>query len=230
MNIALWVPFLKKENSDFEDFIVETIPHVIRQQPNNRFCIITDGKPSAQLTFPDNIETMITKPPPQNTLLNKLWWDVKLPAVLKKIKTHLFISFANNCSLTAAIPQFVVIDDAEKLRSSCIKKVQLVFVMSESIKAQLIKRHKAAHEKIIVIYPAPGTCYSPADANKREDVKASYSESKEYFLYNSRFKKQEDLIDLLKSFSHFKKRQQSNFKLLLLAESNPYFEKTLICI
>ena len=227
MNIVFWAPFFKNEISDFEDFIVETIPHFTVGQTTHSFFIITDAEPPGQLALPGNIETIIQKAPLQNTLLNKIWRDVKLPAFLKKIKAHLFITFTDNCSLTTAIPQFIVIDEAEKLRSSFIKKALLVFVMSASIKRQLINKHKAAQDKIVVIYPAPGRYFSPADANKREDIKAAHSESKEFFLYNSRFKEQEDLIDLLKSFSHFKKRQQSSFKLLLLLESNPFFEKTL---
>jgi len=227
MNIALWAPFLKKRISGFESFIVETIPQFTLREPNISFFIITDAEPSCQLALPGNTEIIITKSRHQSTLLNKIWWNVQLPAVLKKIKADLFVSFAENCSLTAVIPQFIVIGEPEKLKSSSIKKAQLVFVMSESIKTQLIEKYKAAHEKIVVIYPAPGTYHAPVDANKREEIKATHSESKEFFLYNSRFEKQEDLIDLLKSFSHFKKRQQSGFKLLLFVESNPFFEKTI---
>ena len=227
MNIAFWAPFFKNEISNFEDFIVETIRHFLLQQPNVKFFILTDKEPSIQPHFPGNTEIIIIKPPRQNTLLKKIWWDVKLPSVLKKIKAHLFISFVDTCSLTAAIPQFILIYKAEKLRSSLLKKARLTFVMNESMKTQLIKTHKIPQENIVVIYPAPAKCYSPADANKKEGIKRKYSEGKEFFLYNSGFKKQEDLIELLKSFSHFKKRQQSSFKLLLLTGSNPFFEKAL---
>jgi gliding motility-associated protein GldC len=103
----------------------------------------------------------------------------------------------------------------------------LVFVIKESIKEQLIKSHKISGEKIIVIYPAPGKNYVPMDINRKEHAKEEYSEGKEFFLYNSSFNNQEDLIELLKSFSQLKKRQQSNFKLLLLMELDPFIEKTL---
>ena len=227
MNIALWSPFFEKENSAVEDFIVETIPHFILQHPGDKFFILTDSEPSIRPAFPVNTEITITKPPQKNTLLKRIWWDVKLPSLLKKIKADLFISFADNCSLTAPIPQFIVINAAEKLRALFIKKAQRVFVMSESIKTQLIKTHKELREKIVVIHPAPGRCYVPVDESKRENIKEEYSEGKEFFLYNGRVKKQGDLIELLKSFSHFKKRLQSNFKLLLLAESKSLFAKTL---
>ena len=59
--------------------------------------------------------------------------------------------------------------------------------------------------------------FEPINEQEKEAIKNKYSEGKEFFLFNSIFPGQEDFIDLLKSFSHFKKRQQSNFKLLLIA-------------
>ena len=227
MTIAFWIPFSKKGLDQPEDFIVETIPNFVRRGSDEKFFLLTDTAPAIQITFPGNTETIITKPPQPNILLKKIWWDVKLPAVLKKIKADLFISFAYDCSLTAAIPQFIVVYDAKRLTTSRIKKARLVFVMSESIKAELAKKHKTVKEKIVVVYPAPGREYSLVDADIREGIKEKFSQGKEFFLCNGGFKNRGDLIELLKSFSHFKKRQQSNFKLLLLAESTPFFEKTL---
>lgn len=228
MTIALWLPFSKKGFYDPEDFIVETIHHFARRASDEKFFLLTDAAPSIQITFPGNTEIIITRPLQQNMLFKRIWWDVKLPTVLRKLKADLFISFVYECSLTAAIPQFIVVDDAKRLTTSFIKKAQSVFVMNASIKAQLTKTHKVSQpEKIVVFYPAPGREYSPVDANKREAIKEEFSQGKEFFLCNTRVKKQGDLIQLLRSFSHFKKRQQSSFKLLLLAEPNAFFEKPL---
>ena len=227
MNIALWAPFFRKDDSDFKDFIVETIPHIILQHPNDKFFILMDAELSGQFDLPGNTETIITKTQQKNALLKKIWWDVKLPSTLKKIKADLFISFGDRCSLTATIPPFIFSNVPERLKLPFIKKARLVFVISESIKGQLIKSHKTPGEKINVIYPAPGKNYLPMDINRKDQAKEEHSEGKEFFLYNSGFNKQEDLTELLKSFSHFKKRQQSNFKLLLLIESDPFIEKIL---
>jgi len=77
------------------------------------------------------------------------------------------------------------------------------------------------------VYPSPGKNYLPVDTGKRESIKNKYSGNKEYFLYNSIFRTREDLISLLKSFSHFKKRQQSGFKLLLITKSNSSIEESI---
>ena len=90
-----------------DSFIVETSFLLAGQHTEHRFIIITDQKPAEQFSFYSNIEIILVKPLSKNPLLKKIWWDIKLPAILKKVKADLFISFHNACSLTAVIPQIL---------------------------------------------------------------------------------------------------------------------------
>lgn len=150
-----------------------------------------------------------------------------MPAILKKIKTDFFISFENRCSLTVSIPQSILIQPMEAIKPAFIKKAQLIFVLNESTRNLLKKDHYVQDKKIATLYPFAFKGFKMADDREKEDIKAEHSDGKEFFLYNSHFSRKEDLIELLKSFSHFKKRQQSSFKLLLLTESNSFFERSL---
>ena len=100
-------------------------------------------------------------------------------------------------------------------------------VPNELMKKKLIEKFEIGEEKIAVIYPSANKMFEPINEQEKEAIKNKYSEGKEFFLFNSIFPEQEDFIDLLKSFSHFKKRQQSSFKLLVIASSNSFFEKSL---
>jgi glycosyltransferase involved in cell wall biosynthesis len=53
----------------------------------------------------------------------------------------------------------------------------------------------------------------------RDTVKDNYTEGKEYFLFIGPVYPKENLVNLLKAFSIFKRRQRSNMKFLLLARS-----------
>ena len=211
----------------FDDFIVETFFSLAGQQPTHRFIIITDQKPAEQSSFYSNIEIILVKPLSKNPLFKKIWWDIKLPAILKKVKADLFISSHNVCSLTAVIPQFIVIQNLEKTRKTHIKKAQLLVVPNKLMKKKLIERFEIREEKIALIYPSSNKMCVPINEQEKEGIKNKYSESKEFFLFNSIFPGQKDFINLLKSFSHFKKRQQSSFKLLVIDSSNSFFEKSL---
>lgn len=225
MNIAVYSPVL--EHTERRSFIVETFFLLVEQHPEHRFIIITDQKPSVQFSFYPNIETIFVKPLLKNALLRKIWWDIKLPRVLKKVKADLFISFHNTCSLTATIPQFMVIQDLEKIGEGHIKKAQLLLLPNKLMKKELVERFEIGIEKIAVIYPSANKMCEPINEQEKEGMKNKYNEGKEFFLFNSIFPGQKDFIDLLKSFSHFKKRQQSSFKLLVIASANSFFEKSL---
>jgi len=219
MNIALCSPVL-------DSFIVETFFLLAVQHPEHKF-IITDQKPAEQFPFYSNVETILVKPLPKNAILKKVWWDIKLPAILKKVKADLFISGHNACSLTTVIPQFIVIQNLEKTRKAHIRKARLLVVPSKLMKKKLIEKFEIKEEKIAVIYPSANKMFETINEQEKEAVKNKYSEGKEFFLFNSIFPGQKDFINLLKSFSHFKKRQQSSFKLLVIASSNSFFEKSL---
>ncbi|HMK20303.1 MAG TPA: glycosyltransferase [Chitinophagaceae bacterium] len=225
MNIAVYSPVSKDING--AGFIVETFFLLAKQHPENRFIIITDQKPTEQFSFHSNIETILVRPLSENAILRKIWWDIKLPAILKKVKADLFLSFHNACSLTAVIPQLLIIQDLERARKAHIKKVKLLVVSCGSMKKKLIEKFEIGEEKIAVIYPPANKMYEPANEQEKEAVKNKYSEDKEFFLSNGIFPEQKNFIDLLKSFSHFKKRQQSSFKLLVIASSNSFFQKSL---
>ena len=226
MTIAVWSPSsLTEDYSNSGQFIVQTFLAFILREPDKKLLIITDTAPRNSL--PKNTQILYVKPIPKNALLKKIWWDARLPAILKKNKTDLFLSLENRCSLTASIPQSILMQPGETIKPACIKKAQLVFVLNELMRNQLKKNHGVQDKKITTIYPYASKRFKVADEKEKESIKAEHSDGKEFFLYNSDFSRKEDLIELLKSFSHFKKRQQSSFKLLLLTESNSFFEKSL---
>jgi len=225
MNIAVYS--LALEDIDRHSFIVETLFLLAKQHSEHRFIIITDQKPAEQFSFSSNIEAIFVRPLSKNALLKKVWWDIKLPTILKKTKADLFISFHNACSLTAVIPQIIVIQNLEKTQKTQVKKARLLVVPNKLMKKKTIANFEISEEKIAVIYPPANKMCEPINEQEKEAIKNRYSEGKEFFLFNSIFPGQKDFINLLKSFSHFKKRQQSSFKLLVIASSNSFFEKSL---
>jgi glycosyltransferase involved in cell wall biosynthesis len=226
MTIAVWCSSLFKDDySNSRQFIVETLLSLIQQHPDQKVFILTDAAP--ENFFPKNTQVLPLKPVSKNALLTKIWWDVRLPVILKKIKPDIFISFENRCSLTASIPQYVLIQQTETVKPAIIKKAHMVLVLNESMRNQLLKNHDVQHKKITMLLPFPSKRFKIADDKEKEHIKAEHSNGKEFFLFSSDFSRKQDFIELLKSFSHFKKRQHSSFKLLLLSESNSFFEKSL---
>ena len=228
MNIVAHLPALSEpEFNGTQGLIVETSFLQVNQRSEHKFIIITDKRSAEQFPFYSNMETIILKPVSKNGLLKKIWFDVKLPIILKKVRADLFISFHNACSSTVSIPQYMFVQDLEKAKKTHIKKAQFLLVPNNLMKKELIEKYGVPEKKITVVYPSANKMFEPINEEEKAIIKNEYSEGKEFFLFNSIFSRKQDFIDLLKSFSHFKKRQQSNFRLLLTIAINPFFEKSL---
>lgn len=228
MNIAVYAPGLFKDGFSAEhEFIVETFFSLIRLHSNQTFFLITEEKQTSSFQFPSNTEVVFAKLSSPNVLLKKIWWDVKLPSVLKKQKADFFISFGETCSLKTSIPQFIVFPDVLKTKLINIKKARLAIVTNKSAKQTLIEKYGVIEKNIICVHPFANQGYAEITYDNKERIKTRYSEGKEFFLYSSSFPSNDNFIELLKGFSHFKKRQQSSFKLLLLTRSNSFFDKQL---
>ena len=228
MNIAVYLPASSLiEASKIHNFIVETFFLLIQEHPEHKFIILSDNKFPDQFPLYSNLEKVILKPVSKNRVLKKIWLDVKLPAILKKVKADLFISFQNAFSPTVPVPECLFIQEREKVKKTHIKKARLLLVTNNLMKKELIEKYEMPEKKIAVIYPSANKVFEHIDEGKKAIIKTTYSENKEFFLFNSNFSRQEDLIDLLKAFSHFKKRQRSNLKILLTTPINSFFEKSL---
>jgi glycosyltransferase involved in cell wall biosynthesis len=210
MNIAVYVP-LQHTGSGF---IVGTFFPLFKLFADHRFLIITH--PGSDLAVPGDFEFIHIKPPPKNGLLKKLWIERTLANVLKKISADIFISAGNFCSIKASLPQYILMPDPHRLKQVYVQKAQRMIVGSEWEKSKLKAALKIPGSKIEVVYPFVNEKFSPIEPEKREAIKNKYSQGREYFLCTNSFHRPEDLINLLKAFSHFKKRQQSSFQLLLV--------------
>jgi glycosyltransferase involved in cell wall biosynthesis len=165
-------------------------------------------------------------------LLWKFWYDVKIPSVLKKIKADVFISPDGFCSLTSKIPQCLVIHDLgflhhphaykkshelfyKRYTPLFIKKAKMIATVSHFSKKDIITQYKAADEKIKIVYSGVKESFHPLTTEQKTIIKDNYTEGKEFFIYTGALQPRKNLVNLLKAFSFFKKRQHSNWKLVL---------------
>ena len=70
-------------------------------------------------------------------------------------------------------------------------------------------------DKIEVVYNAADPSFRPLGWSEKEAWKDQFTEGREYFLYVGSIHPRKNLINLLKAFSGFKKRQKTNMKLVI---------------
>ena len=201
------------------------------QQPGHQFLLISDSLYDKGFTYPANAIHITAKPRAGIFLLRKYWFDRKIPSILKKYKADVFVSHGNMCSMNTNIPQCIIAHQAEGIKKSEAKfftRAEMIVTGSEFSKKVIIEKCRITAEKIQVVYPAASEIFKPAGMDQKEKTREKYSDGKEYFYYTGTISNEKNFINLLKAFSHFKKRQKSNMKLLLPQKlMNGLFVKSL---
>ena len=233
MRIAVNTRFLLKNSLEgYGYFILETFSRITRKYPEHEFIFIFDRPFDKRFVFEKNVKPVVAGPPARHPLLWKWWYDVKIPRILKKHKADVFVSCDGFCSLTTKIPQCLVVHDLSYLHyPSFMKNAELNFykkrtpkflniartvaTVSEFSKKDILSNYKIGGEKIDVVYSAAKKNFHPLSNEEKETTKRNYSEGKEYFAFMGPIHPRKNPMNLLKAFSVFKKRQQSNMKLVL---------------
>ena len=234
MRIAVNTRFLLQENLEgYGYFLLETLRRITNSHPEHEFIFIFDRPFQQRFLFSSNVTGVITGPPARHPLLWKLWYDVKLPAILKKYKADLFLSTDGFCSLATSIPQCMVVHDLSFLHyprfipashlfyfkrylPRFLKKANRIATVSAFSKNDIITQYNVAPDRIDVVYSAAKKVFQPLSTDVRQAVKEQYSGGQEFFLYTGAIHPRKNLMNLLKAFSIFKKKQNSNIKLVLV--------------
>lgn len=248
MRIAVNTRFLLKEYLEgYGRFIYEIFLRITKNYPEHEFIFIFDRPYEERFIFSENIKPVVTGPPARHPLLWKLWYDVKIPAVLKKYKADVFVSCDGFCSLNTKTPQCLVLHDLaflhypsfirkshylyyKRYTPKFLKTAASVATVSEFSKNDILSHYKnIASSKIDVVYNGVSNGFHPASEEAKKRIKEKFTDGKEFFLYTGSIHPRKNPESLLKAFSVFKKRQQSGMKLLLngrLAwKSDPFMEK-----
>jgi glycosyltransferase involved in cell wall biosynthesis len=248
MTIAVNTRFLLKDYLEgYGYFLYETFSRIVKKHPEHRFVFIFDRPYDKRFIFGSNVKAVVTGPPARHPLLWKLWYDIKIPAVLKKYKADVFVSCDGFCSLNTSVPQCLVLHDLaflhypsfnkkshlffyKRYTPKFLSKAKSVATVSEFSKKDILSQYKMEADKIDIAYSAAKKIFQPLNDETKQALKEKYTEGKEYFLYTGAIHPRKNLMNLLKAFSVFKKRQQTNMKLVLagrLAWKYESFTKSL---
>jgi glycosyltransferase involved in cell wall biosynthesis len=245
MVIAVNTRFLNGDPEGYGYYIRELFPRICRANPAHQFVFIFDRPTEMPGNLPSNVSSVITGPPARHPLLWKWWYDVKIPSALKKIKADVFVSPDGFCSTRTGVPQVLVIHDLDfvhhprfnrrshiyyyrRYTPKCIRNAKKIVTVSEFSKADIIRQYPIAAGKTEVIYNGVDSRFQPASFEQRTTTREKYSGGMEYFLYAGSIHPRKNLVNLLKGFSLFKRRQRSSMKLIICGRiawrSRPFVE------
>ncbi|MEI7735988.1 MAG: glycosyltransferase [Ferruginibacter sp.] len=217
-------------------FIITGFTSLAAQFTQHQFIFISDK--ALSFTFPSakNCTTIVVGQEVKTPLGLRYWLNYKVPAVLLQHKADVFVTTAVGI-LRTKIPQCLLMNDLAFLQAQngpkknwnrflknntgkFLQKAGSVAVSTGILKQQLISRYAVKDEAIVLVYKNAHPLFEPLEWQQKEAVKEQFAAGKEYFLYSGNISTSQNLINLLKAFSFFKKRQKSNMQLILAGTGN----------
>jgi glycosyltransferase involved in cell wall biosynthesis len=239
MNIAFSVATENELNED-ENFIPETFHRMSKSHLEHTFIFIVN-KPRNSFIFSENVIPVVINYEAKSPLKWLYYYNVAIPKVLKKYKADIFIS-EKFCSLLTKIPQILISPDFtfihqpgflkrnerlfyKKFAPKFLRKAKAIIAFSQFEKEDIIKQFKIEEGKIQVISNGINENAAPVDFEERESIKEKYAEGNEFFIYCGIIGPQKNLMNLLKAFSAFKKRQRSKMQLIIAGKPGKKYEE-----
>jgi glycosyltransferase involved in cell wall biosynthesis len=214
-------------------FTYQTLERIVKNHPEHEFIFFFDRPYDSMFVFAPNVTPVVVHPQARHPVLFYMWFEWSIPMMLRKYKADLFLSTDGFMSLSTKVPTCLVIHDlafehypehfvlSHKLywrhySPLFARKAKRIATVSSYSKSDISKRYRISPDNIDVVYNGAHAEYRPLDFNEKQAVKEKYSEGCEYFVFAGALHPRKNIVNLLKAFVAFKKRQRSNMKLVIV--------------
>ncbi|HXS37231.1 MAG TPA: glycosyltransferase family 1 protein [Flavipsychrobacter sp.] len=214
-------------------FTYQTVERIVRNHPEHEFVFFFDRPYDPSFIFAKNVTPVVVHPQARHPILFYIWFEWSIPYMLRKYKIDLFLSPDGYLSLRTKVPTCLVIHDLafehypEHFMMShrlywrhysplFARKAKQIVTVSEFSKKDISTRYNVDSAKIDVVHNGAHDEYRPLSWEEREEAKKQYADGCEYFVFAGALHPRKNIVNLLKAFIAFKKRQRSNMKLVIV--------------
>ena len=218
------------------DFYLQFLIEGAAAHPEHQFILISSDSIGELENISNNVLSVISAPLLNNSWMWKYWLNSTLPGIVKKHNVSILINTDVACSKRISIPQWVFVNDLSFLQfplhftsternffnkqlPDFLKIADGIVTPSDFVAKEIKQHYSIKDDKIKLFSINTPAAYQPIYWGEKETVKNTYTDGKEYFLFSGEINPRYDLVNLLKAYSFFKTRQQSNMQLVITANS-----------
>lgn len=234
MRIAVNTRFLLKGKLEgIGWFTNEIIKRMVLNHPEHEFIFLFDRPYDTQFIFADNIIPVVIPPPARHPVLWYIWFEWSVRRALKKYNADIFISTDGFLSLSSKVPSILVVHDLafehfpqhlpfkfryylQKFTPKFVRKATHTVTVSTYSKQDLVDTYHADPNNISIVYNGAHADYQPLSFELKQEIKNQYAQGCEYFVFAGALHPRKNVIQLLKAFELFKRKQRSNMKILII--------------
>ena len=236
MIIAVNTRLLIKNRKDgIARFADETLRRITQQHADIEFIFLFDRTFHPDFIYAENIIPKVVYPQARHPFLYDIWFNKRLPVILKKLNADLFLSPDGFLPLKCEIPTIAVMHDINfehypqylpKKDLTYYKKRFPVFAarashictVSEFTKQDLIKTYQINADKISVIYNGISDCFQPVTQSEKNDFCAAFSQEQPYFVFTGSLHQRKNIARMLQAFDRLKAQHNVPHKFLIAGQ------------
>lgn len=220
-----------------DSLLYRCLTRLAKENPAVKFIFLSEDRETTGTALADNCSIIQINPALKNGLVMHYWYNLKLPALLKKNKVTHFISERGTCPLKTTIPQFLVISNISFLEKKPLftqahlaylkrffpkfsQSARSILVIEKFIARHIAEKFPATKNKLQCIGHGLPEAFQPLLWEEKQVLMQEFTNGTEYFISECSTAGRSDLLILLKAFSLFKKRQKSAMQLVLLMNGN----------
>ena len=236
MIIAVNTRLLLKDKLDgIGWFTFETLKRITTGHPEHQFLFLFDRQWDSSFIFSDNITPVRVQPPTRHPLLWYLWFEKRIPEILKKYKADMFLSPDGYLSLKTPLPSLPVIHDINFAHRPedlpfftrlyyrhyfplFAKKATRIATVSKYSAKDIADTYRVPPDKIDVVYNGANELYESLDEGQKKLVRKEYTSGYEFFVFVGTLHPRKNVARLLKAFDTFRSETDTIVKLLIVGE------------
>jgi glycosyltransferase involved in cell wall biosynthesis len=213
-------------------YIYEIVSRLVRTHPEHTFILIFDRPYHPDFVFGPNVIPVVTRPPARHPVLFAIWFECRLPHILKKYKADVFYSPDGFLSLRSRLPTLLTVHDLAFKhfpgQNTFIQRSYYQFFMprfllharhiiavSESTRLDILDSG-IAPDKVTVAFNGANERFKPVELSSCQMLRDTFTEGQPYFLYVGAIHPRKNMIRLIRAFTQFKQDTTLPHKLVLL--------------
>jgi glycosyltransferase involved in cell wall biosynthesis len=213
----------------------ENLKRITQAHPEHEFFFLFDRPYSEEFIFSDNVKPIVVSPPARHPVLYLIWFEMRIPAVLKKIKADLFFSPDSYLSLRTGVKSITIFHDLNFIHRPkdvpfwarqyyqyffprFARKANKIIAVSEFTKQDIIRQYGVPHSKIEVIYNGSNEQFAPLAKAGQEKIREQYTAGNPFFVFVGAFNPRKNLSNLFRAFDMYKQKMNDNMKLIVIGE------------
>ncbi len=201
-------------------YTCEIVRRLVLSHPNDTFILFFDRAWDSSFVFGPNVECVRVFPPARHPLLFWIWFELRLPVLLKRYQADVFWSPDGFLSIGTSVPTVLTVHDLaykhfprhvslsqrmyyRYFMPKFLRRADHVLAVSEATGADLRDSGVPA-DKLTVVYNGVGSGFVPASERECQQLRDAETRGQPFFLYVGALHPRKNILRLIRSFEAFK--------------------------